>query len=74
MMPLSMAPEQINLEVTGFRGGFGMRRRLADLGFNIGMDVSVIVNQPTGPMVVAIKDSRFAISRGLAHHIFVESK
>jgi len=73
-MPLSMAPEKINLMVTGFRGGFGLRRRLADLGFNIGMDVLVMVNQSAGPMVVAIKDSRFAISRGLAHHIFVEPK
>ena len=70
-MPLSMAPANTKLEVIGFRGGFGMRRRLADLGMNIGMEISVISTQPCGPMVVNMKGSRFAIGRGIAHHISV---
>jgi len=70
-MPLSMAPINTKLEVVGFRGGFGMRRRLADLGMNIGMEISVVSAQPYGPMVVAMKGSRFAISRGIAHHVSV---
>lgn len=70
-MPLSMAPINTKLEVIGFHGGFGMRRRLADLGMNIGMEISLVSAQPHGPMVVAMKGSRFAIGRGIAHHVTV---
>jgi len=72
MMPLSLAPVNIKLEVIGFRGGFGMRRRLADLGINVGMVVSVVSAQPYGPLVVDMKGSRFAIGRGIAHHVSVK--
>lgn len=74
MMPLAMAPVGVPLEVIGFRGGFGMRRRLADLGMNIGMDISVASIQSRGPLVVILKDSRFAIGRGIAHHVLVKPK
>ena len=72
MMPLCMAAPGQELIVTGFRGGFGMRKRLADLGMNIGMDVKVVSMDPCGPLLVEIKGTRYAIGRGLAMHIFVE--
>jgi len=72
MMPLSMAPPNTKLEVIGFRGGFGMRRRLADLGMNLGMEISVVSAQTIGPIVVDMKGSRFAIGRGIAHHVAVK--
>ena len=71
-MPLSMAPFKTKLEVIGFRGGCGMRRRLADLGMNIGMEISVVTAHPYGPLVVDMKGSRFAIGRGIAHHVAVK--
>jgi ferrous iron transport protein A len=74
MMPLSMAKPGKKLEVTGFRGGFGMRRRLADLGVNIGMEISIVTIHQQGPMLVLMKGSRFAIGRGIAHHIYVKPK
>jgi len=74
MMPLSMASAGTKLEIIGFRGGFGMRRRLADLGMNIGMEISVITTRQRGPLMVLMKGSRFAIGRGIAHHVLVKSK
>ena len=74
MMPLSMASAGTKLEIIGFRGGFGMRRRLADLGMNIGMEISVIITRQRGPLMVLMKGSRFAIGRGIAHHVLVKSK
>lgn len=71
-MPLCMATPGQKMIVSGFRGGFGMRRRLADLGLNIGMDVKVVSMDPVGPLLVEIKGARYAVGRGLAHHIFVE--
>jgi len=74
MMPLSMASADTKLEIIGFRGGFGMRRRLADLGMNIGMEISVITTHRRGPLMVLMKGSRFAIGRGIAHHVLVKPK
>ena len=74
MMPLSMASAGTKLEIVGFRGGFGMQRRLADLGMNIGMEISIASTQKRGPLVVLVKGSRFAIGRGIAHHVFVKQK
>jgi len=74
MMPLSMASADTKLEIIGFRGGFGMQRRLADLGMNIGMEISVITTHRRGPLMVLMKGSRFAIGRGIAHHVLVKPK
>ena len=72
MMPLSMAAPGERMIVSGIRGGFGMRKRMADLGLNVGMDVMVISSDYCAPLLVDLKGSRFAIDRRLAHHIFVE--
>ena len=74
MMALSMASAGTTLEIMGFRGGFGMQRRLADLGMNIGMEISIVSTRRHGPLVVLMKGSRFAIGRGIAHHVFVKPK
>ena len=73
-MPLSMAPENVKLEITGFVEGFEMRKRLADLGMNVGLEVFVLSNQYPEPMLILIKEARYAIGRGVAHHIFVQPK
>lgn len=71
-MPLSMAPSGERMIVTEVRGGCGIRKRMADLGLNIGMDVMVIHSEYGGPLLVDLKGTRYAIGRGLAHHILVE--
>ncbi len=72
MMPLSMAASGETMIVTGIRGGWGMRRRMADLGLNIGMDVTIISANYGCPLLVDLKGTRYAIDRRLAHHVFVE--
>lgn len=72
MMPLSMAASGETMVVTGIRGGFGMRRRMADLGLNIGMCVTVVTAGYNCPLLVDLKGARYAIDRRLAHHVFVE--
>ena len=49
-----------------------MKRRLADLGLNAGMTVKVINGISQGPLILAVKDSRLAIGRGMAEQIIVE--
>jgi ferrous iron transport protein A len=49
-----------------------MRKRLADLGLNLGMTVRVIQRDRHGPLILAVKDARLALGRGMAHKIMVE--
>lgn len=71
-MPLTMVSEGEVVRLVALRGGRGMNKRLADLGLNIGMSLRVVQRIRGGPMILAVKDSRLAIGRGMAHHMMVE--
>jgi len=58
-------------EFVDVRGGRGIRRRLAALGLNPGMKVSVVQNSMRGPIVLGVMDSRIALGRGMAQRILV---
>jgi ferrous iron transport protein A len=74
MMPLTMAQPGETVTLTDLRGGHRMRRRLADLGLTQGMPLRVVQRNGGGPVIVAVKDARLAIGRGMAHHIMVEPR
>ncbi len=70
MMPLTFAnigEENIIKRVTG---GHGMKRHLESLGFVPGGRVKIISSMG-GNLIVSIKDSRVAISRGMAGKIMI---
>jgi len=58
-------------ELVDVRGGRGIRRRLAALGLNPGMKVSVVQNNMRGRIVLGVMDSRIALGRGMAQRILV---
>jgi Fur family transcriptional regulator, ferric uptake regulator len=60
------------LKVKGFEGGAQMRMRLRSMGIRPGDIVTVITNQGSGQVVVAVECSRFALGRGLAQKVLVE--
>ena len=72
MMTLAMASPGEEVRLTAIHGGQRMRKRLADLGLNIGMTVRVLQRNGHGPLLLAVKDSRLALGRGMAHKIKVE--
>jgi Fe2+ transport system protein FeoA len=72
MMPLAMVPPGKDVRLVAIHGGQRMRRRLADLGLNLGMTVHVIQHHRHGPLILAVKDSRLAVGRGMAHKILVQ--
>jgi len=62
------------VRVTDINGGRDVRARLANMGLLPGVTVHVLVRGPLGgPVVVEIDGSRFAIGRGLARKVVVES-
>lgn len=71
-MPLSMVAPGQEVEFVAVHGGRGIRRRLADMGFNPGIRIKVIQGGfQRGPIVVAVRDTRLALGRGMAHKIMV---
>ncbi len=57
------------VEVTA---GKNLKTRLADMGLLPGMEFTVMKNTMGGPFIIAVKESRIAIGRGMAQKIMVE--
>ena len=70
MMPLTMAPVGQASKIQGVGGNDETKRFLANLGFVVGSEVTVI-SAIGGNVIVNIKDSRVAINQDMARHIMV---
>lgn len=72
VMMLSMVASGETVELVKISEGKRLRKRLADLGLTVGLDVRVVQNSFAGPLILAVKeDCRLAIGRGMAHRIQV---
>ena len=71
MMPLSMVSSGEVVRVVAVRAGWGLQRRLADMGLTPGVQVRVVNSQRPGPVVIDIRGSRLALGYGVAHRIMV---
>jgi len=71
LMPLSMASANETVEIATVRAGWGLQRRLAEMGLNPGVRVRVINSQHRGPIVLDVRGSRLALGHGVAHKIMV---
>ncbi|MEE9491572.1 MAG: FeoA family protein [Dehalococcoidia bacterium] len=71
MMPLSMVQSGESVQVAAIRAGWGLQRRLADMGLTPGVRVKVINSGGRGPVVLDIRGSRLALGHGIAHKIMV---
>ena len=72
MLPLSMIRPGEKGRIIAIQGGTKLKKRLADLGLNIGMTVGVVADTGGGPVILAVKDCRLAIGRGMLSKIQVE--
>jgi len=72
-MPLSMVPPGQEVELVAVQGGWGIRRRLAEMGLNPGVRIKVIQSDfRGGPLIIAVRDTRLALGHGMAHKIMVK--
>ena len=69
-MPLTMAPVGQANKIQRVGGNDETKRFLANLGFVVGSEVTVI-STIGGNVIVNIKDSRVAINEDMARHIMV---
>ncbi len=70
--PLTFATRGEWVMLQDIRAGNRMRKRLGDLGLYIGMQVRIVQDDHSGPVILAVKnDSRLAVGRGMAQKIMV---
>ncbi len=70
-LPLSAAKEDVELRLVGTRCGRGLCLHLAAMGLRPGALIRVVRTHGPGPLIVAMGNTRMALGRGIAHHLFV---
>jgi Fe2+ transport system protein FeoA len=60
------------VKLAEIKAGHHLTHRLAELGLTPGVELEVMQDQG-GPLLLAIRDSRLALGRGMANKIFVET-
>jgi len=73
LVPLSKVPAGTTVRVARLTGGRGMVARLTNMGLNAGSEITVMRNDPAGPLIVRCKGSRLALGRGVLDRIFTEA-
>lgn len=69
--PLHVAAMGETLELDRLSGGPDVVAHLASLGFVPGAELQIISTTANGPLIIAVKDGRMIISRGMARNIWV---
>lgn len=70
MMPLTMAKPGETLTIRKVTGKDEVRQHLAELGFVVDGEVTVI-SELGGSLILQVKESRIALDRGMASRILV---
>lgn len=70
--PLTMAETGTRFRVVSIAAGHQATHRLAELGIIPGVEVGIIQGQGRGPLLLAVRDTRLAVERGIAHKILVQ--
>ncbi len=70
-MPLSMVQPGQKVRLVTVQAGRGLKTRLAEMGLVPGVELEVINSNSAGPFIVAIKQSRIMLGRGMARRIVV---
>jgi len=71
-MVLSSVDTEKEVTLIAITGGRGIRSKLYSMGLVPGVKLTVLNRNGTGPVMVAVKDSRLAIGHGMAEKIIVE--
>ena len=71
MMPLSMVSPGETVKIATIRAGWGLQRRLADMGLTPGVKVKVIQHHGRGHLVINFRDSKLALGHGVSNKIMV---
>ena len=71
---ITFAKEDTIVELFALKGGWGSRKRLAELGFVEKEKIRILKNSDFGPIVLEVKGARIAIGRQEAQNILILEK
>jgi len=71
MLPLLYAANGEQVLIVEILGGRTVKARLTDMGLAVGTCLEVVNNHATGPFIVAVKETRLALSADIAGKIMV---
>ncbi len=71
LIPITAITPGKEVTLIGINGGRGVRSKLYSLGLIPGTRIKVLSNSGVGPIMVAVKDTRLALGRGMAIKIVV---
>ena len=72
MMPLSMVSSGDRVKLVSVRAGWGLQRRLADLGLTPTVEFRVISSGRPGQVLLDVRGSRLALGHGVSNKIIVD--
>ena len=70
-MPLAMVRPGEAVQVVNTRAGWGLQRKLADMGLTPGVIIRVMNSQMPGPVIIELRGTRLALGHGMAQKILV---
>jgi len=70
-IPLAMVSPGEVVTMVSCGAGWGLTRRLADMGLIPGTKLRVINNQMAGPIIIDLRGSRLVLGHGMAQKILV---
>lgn len=70
-MALAVVQSGAKVRLLGIEGGHTLQGRLSALGFLPGVEIEVLQNNFSGPLLVKILGSRMALGRGMAQKLLV---
>ena len=70
MIPLTMAERGEPVTIRKITGKDEVRQHLAELGFVVDTDITVVA-ELGGGLIVQVKDARVALDRGMANRILI---
>ena len=60
-------------KLVSIRAGWGLQRRLADMGLTPGVEIKVISSGRPGQVVIDVRGSRLALGHGVSGKIIVDN-
>ena len=70
--PLTMASPGKEYVVAGITAGWGLQRRLAEMGLTAGTHVRIMNGRHSGPLLIEVRGSKLGLGYGAAQKIMVK--
>ncbi|MFH1045511.1 MAG: FeoA domain-containing protein [Candidatus Omnitrophota bacterium] len=72
IFPLTMIATGKDVVLVSIEGGWGLRKRLSEMGLNEGMQFKILHGHRPGPHIILVGNTRLVLGHGMAHKILVK--